>query len=790
MTKFFFLLAWRNIKNNLLHSIVNTVGLAVGICAFMFIALFLQHIFSKDKFNENHERLFILQQKIESPANGIAYSAHSPFPLAEALSSQYPEIEKYTRFIYRQEQLQLEGKNKIIIDNGIYADSAFNSLLTLEFLAGDSKTALKEPNSIILNESIKQKLFGDIPFNECIGKTVILTEKVACKVTAIITDHDKGSFWYNFIVSMPTLNIVQGKTVYGDWEVKSRSILFLKKDIDYNLLNKKISPFLKNHNDLYENNTLFLLPLKDNFLNNPIDTKIKKIVMMVVILTIFILSLSFLNFINLRYANAITRIKETSLKKVLGSKRFSVILQWAGESALITFIAFDLAAVLTELLLPAFNAFINYQLEFICVENWKLILSVLSICIFTGIISGTIPALKISSLNLSDSLQNQFKSPKSKLGVRKALLIFQISLTVIFISAMIIMRMQLNYHINKDKGFDEKRLLTYSFLASTSNRKHINEVTELAGRLKENANINQACLSSAAPFIKEFYDHQNLFTTEQTEKDKVAFYVNHVDSAYFEILKLKITEGRKFEVNDYRRPVCVINETAKQKLGLSESTEQLLQPGNIEIIGVVKDYHFGDMNWPIRPLILLPRNDTVAYKNNVLLIRIPEQNSAKTKSWIINKTATYLPEEQVEYNWLEDLIPYDVVHAMSLTFRIFSFIAICLSVIGLFGMVSYTTIARSKEIGIRKALGASTLSIFSLLLKSHVRLVVIANLISWPIAYFLMKTFLQFSAYRINISPLIFIATGLITFLIMLLTVGYHILKAARTNPVKELRDE
>lgn len=789
MTKFFFILAWRNIKNNLLHSIVNITGLSIGICTFFLISLFLKNIYSKDKFNENHERLFILQQKIESPTNGISYTQLTPFPLPEALSIKYPEIENYARFEYCQEQLQPEGKNKIIFEDGIYADSTFCSLLTLKFLAGDKQTALKEPNSIIIYESLKLKLFGDIPDSECIGEIIILSESVACEITAVVEDNKNTSLWYRFIISMPTIESVKKSKFYGNWEAESRSIILLKKNAGFQILNDKISPYLKNLNNSYENNNLFLLPLTDNFLNNPIDTKKKMIVIMAVILTAFILLISYINFVNLRYSNAITRIKEISLQKVLGAKRFKIILQWIGESALITFLAFDLAMIFTELMLPAFNNFTSSQLKFMIIENWGLILIVLSTSIFIGILSGSIPALKISSLKLSSSLHNQFKSPKSKLGARKALLIFQISLTVIFIYAMIIMRMQLNYHINKDKGFDEKGLLTYQFISSSSNRKQIDQFIEFAEELKTNPAIQNISISSSAPFI-DFYEFKKIVKNESIENGNVHTAINHVDINYFETLNLRINEGCKFSTEDINRSVCIINEAAKKELALAEPIGKLLQPGNFEIIGVVKNYHAGDLNWPIRPMLLTPRSDTIAYKNNVFVIRIPEQRSGELKAWIENKTKEYFPEDQIEYEWLEDLIPHGFVKALSITFGAFSILAICLSIIGLFGIVSYSTIARSKEIGIRKTMGATSLSIFRLLLKSHIRLVIIANLISWPLAYFMMKTFLQFSEHRINISVFVFIATGLITFLIMFLTVGYHILKASRTNPVKELRYE
>jgi len=326
-------------------------------------------------------------------------------------------------------------------------------------------------------------------------------------------------------------------------------------------------------------------------------------------------------------------------------------------------------------------------------------------------------------------------------------------------------------------------------MASTLNRKQINQFIEFAEKLIENPEIQQISLSSSAPFV-DFYDYENIIKDESLENGNVHTAINYVDINYFGTLNLRLNEGRKFSTDDINRSVCIINEAAKKELDLDEAIGKLLQPCNFEIIGVVKNYHAGDLNWPIRPILLTPRVDTIAYKNNVLVIQVPEQRSADLKKWIEIKTKEYFPEDQIEYEWLEDLIPHGFVKALSITFGAFSILAICLSIIGLFGMVSYSTLARSKEIGVRKTMGASSISIFGLLLKSHVKLVVIANLFSWPIAYFMMKAFLQFSEYRVDISIFVFIASGLITFLIMFLTVGYHIYKASRTNPVNELRYE
>jgi putative ABC transport system permease protein len=349
--------------------------------------------------------------------------------------------------------------------------------------------------------------------------------------------------------------------------------------------------------------------------------------------------------------------------------------------------------------------------------------------------------------------------------------------------------MQVNYQISKNKGFNEKKVLVYPFYASSVNRNRIEQMQKLAEELQINSSIKDVSISGSAPFV-DFYSYNNFYSESAGASSIVQMKYNIIDLNYISTLEINLTEGRIFIPEDMHNSVCLINETAKRKLGLENAIGSIIQPMNLEVIGVLKDYHTGDMNWPIFPLIMTPRIDTVSYTKNVLIIRLAEENTEKVRTWINSKTKEFFPDDRIEYGWLESYIPYGITKTISKIFEIFSVIAICISIIGLFGMVTYSTVARSKEIGIRKVMGASSRTIFSLLLKSHLKLVVIANVISWPLAYYIMKMFLQIFAYRINISIFVFVATGLITFLIMFLTVGYHILKASRTNPIKELSYE
>ena len=785
MTKFFFLLAWRNIKNNWLNSIITIAGLSIGICAFIIISLALQFELSYEKFNENYKQLYVLEQKITSPNQGISYKRFSPSPLPEKLKNDFPEVRDYARFLRTSEKFQLEGSSKIIADWGLYADPSFCSLFKLKFLAGTPEKALLEPNKIILTRSLKEKLFGDIDPEECIGKTVLVSENQLYEITAITEIHPRNTeIYYSYILSMPTMDETD-----EDWGSETFNIIMLEKGANYKALNEKISNYLQNINKSFENKQVFLLPIEDNHLNNPVDTKKKMIVYVALLLTVFILLISFINFINLRYANGITRIKETSLKKVLGARRSKIVFQWIGESALITFISFDIALILAELFLPSFNSQFGFKFKLISFENWQLIFVVFCITLFIGIISGSIPALRISSIKITNSLKNQFKSSKSKFGAKTVLLVFQISLTVIFISSMMIMRMQVNYQINKDKGFNEKNVLVYPFYASSVNRNRIEKMQKLALELQINSSIEDVSISCSAPFI-DYYNYNNFYSEIAGASSSVQMKYNVIDLNYISTLDIDLTEGRMFIPEDMYNSVCIINETAQRKLGLENAVGSIIQPMNLEVIGVLKDYHTGDMNWPIFPLIMTPRIDTVSYTKNVLIIRLAKENTEEVRTWINTKTKEFFPDDRIEYEWLESYIPYSITKTISKIFEIFSVIAICISIIGLFGMVTYSTVARSKEIGIRKVMGASSRTIFNLLLKSHLKLVIIANVISWPLAYYIMKMFLQIFAYRINISIFVFVATGLITFLIMFLTVGYHILKASRTNPIKELRYE
>lgn len=790
MTKFFFLLAWRNIKNNLTHSIVKIVGLSIGICAALIISLVVKFENSYEKFNEQHEQMFILQQKVSSPDLGISYDRFTPSPLPEKLKQDFPEIKNYTRFSRTREKFQVKESSKIILSYGLYTDDSFCSIFTIKFLAGNPENALNEPNKIIITRPLKEKLFGDTDPEECIGKTVIVSENQLCEITAVADLHPRNTeIHYSFLISLKTLEASNNVILDEDWSTETYNVLLLNKQTDYKEFNSKIANYLQSINESFEYKQAFLLPLADNHLNNPDDPKKKKIVYIALLLFAFILLISFVNFVNLRYSNGMTRIKEASLQKVLGARKIKIIFQWIGESALITFFSFDLALILAELFLPIINRKFGYRFKLINADNWKLILLVLVLTIVVGIISGTIPALRIASLKITTSLKNQFKSPKSKIGAKKALLAFQISLTVIFISAMLIMRMQVNYQKNKDKGFNEKNILIHSFYASTKNRNKIDQFHNFAQNIKSNPAVKDFSISTSVPFIN-FYNYINCHAENKNENNSIQVGFNKVDLNYISTLEIQIIEGRTFNDDDNSNSVCIINETAKRKLGLDNPIGTYIEPLNLQIIGIAKDYHIGDMNWPIYPLVVGLRDDTTSYAKNVLSFRINEDNIAETKNWISEKSKEFFPDNNISYKWLEEYTPISVTKAINGIFEVFSFIAICISIIGLFGMVSYTTVARSKEIGVRKVMGADSKSIFNLLLRSHLRLVIIANIIAWPIAYFIMKMFLQIFAYRISIPYFVFILTGVITFFIMFATVGYHILKASRTNPIKELRYE
>ena len=632
MIKFFFTIAWRNIKNNPLHSAISVLGLSIGIGLFILIAVYLNAINNYDSFHKKHKRLYILEQKVSDPNSGIRYNKYSPAPLPEALGSRYPEIESWARLYQTQEKLQVEGKDKIIKDFGMYADSTIEYMFTFHFLAGDPHTALNKPNKIVLNETLKQKLFEDIPYEECLGKTIIISETVPCEITGIIKDLPYNATVFsrcNHLVSMPTLLSLKNGRLDEDWNMETLNTFLLKPGTDYNAFNTKISGFLSTHNKEYKNHELFLLPIKDNLLNNPIDTKKKSIVLMISLLALFILILSCINFANLRYAHSLNRIKETSLRKVLGAKRFKIILQWVGESILLTFIAFDLSLILTDLFEPLINQFLGTELNLFTAENLKVFLIVFAISLIIGVFSGTLPALKLSKLNPVQSLQNHFQNPRSKSRIRMSLLGFQIGLTVLFISCTILMRMQLQFQKEMDKGFKEEGLLTYKFLGSTSDQRLIRQMRPFADQLKKNSEIQDVSLSSSAPFMSH-YTYREI--SDKEEKDlKVRGQVNSIDENYFETLGLNLIKGRKLTSKDSRKKVCLINETGVRKLKLENPIGKIIQPGNLQIVGVTKDYNVHDLNWPIRPVILRPRNDTVAYEKNVLLVRISGKQNGEIK---------------------------------------------------------------------------------------------------------------------------------------------------------------
>jgi len=789
MVKYFFILAWRNIRNNILHSLINIVGFSVGLCCFLLIALLIDYQYSYEKFHHNYKRIFLVEEKAVRINDQVSYTRYTPYPLLADLNRKYPEIESWTRLLHTEEQFGIPGKTRKLKEQGLYADSSFFSIFTYQFLTGEPKTALHSPGSIVLTKSFSERIFGVNPYGKILGQEIIVGDSLICKITAIIDDPPSNTvIRFNYVLSIPTLDQVTGISYETDWRAKAINFVMLYKSTDYQFVTNKISNYLHNINEDFENHSLFLLPLEKMLLDNPGDTKKGRIVNMAIILTVFILMISAANFISLRSANSITRLKETTIKKIHGSNRFMIILQWIGEAMLITFFAFDLALIMAELLLPVFNRVVSSDLRLIYADNWDFIVMVLLISLFIGIFAGVVPALRISGIKSVELLKTRTGKFSSKGRMRKFLVGFQLVLTVFFISSAFIMRLQFRYIHNKDKGFQEEGVLVHRFLASPSDPQQIIQFRTLRDELISNPFIENASLSKTTPFLG--HPRFDIYLDETAPEDKILVVVNNVDRNYLNTMGLSMVEGRNFTSDDQPGTVCLINETAREHLGKDKIVGSLINPGKIEIIGVVEDYHLTDMNWIIRPCVLLLRNDTIPYENNVLLIKLSGNDLQTSKDAIQNEIEDFFPDKNIELTWFEDMIPYDVISAISGSFAFFSALAILISIIGLFGMISYSVVARSKEIGIRKALGATARKIFNMILRSYVILVINTSMIACPMAYFIMKKFMQIFAYRIDIPVYVFILAGLITFLITLATISYHLIKASVTNPVRELRYE
>lgn len=809
MIKNYFKIALRNLARFKIYSFINITGLAVGMACSILIILFIQNELSYDKFQENSDRIYRLSREwFNEDGTSSLHLARVAPPIGPLLKNDFPNIiEEVTRVSSDWNTfLQVDGRT-FIEDKFFWAENNFFKIFSFEFIKGNPNTALSEPYSVVLTESMAKKYFGN---EDPIGKTILYERKDNLKVTGVIKDVPENShFKFDFLGSFITLNDYEGiETLTRNWGSNNYvTYILLPEKFPVEELVRQIPAFLDKHlTQLVIDNTgnppsiqpsktnkLHFWKLTDIHLRSHLVTELEENgdindVYIFSIVALFILLIGCINFMNLSTARSAKRAREVGMRKVLGAFKKQLVLQFIGESLIISFIAMLFAVVLVEAGLPFFNNFIDKQLNIDYFGNPTIVLGLLCLTLIVGLIAGSYPAFLLSSFNTIKVIKGNSSSGKSRF--RTVLVVAQFTISIALIICMGIVYSQMEFFKSKDLGYDKSKVVLLP-----SNQEMRKEIESIKSQLYENPNILSVASSRLVPsdMLVNSWGGQ-LVGEDNPAPLNFRLAAQEVDHDFIKTYGLHLVAGRDFS-RDFATDdssAFILNEAAVKQLGWTPreaiNKKMIYGDRNGKVIGVVNNFHFESLHNKIVPIIFL----LTKTRNVNFSVKISGNDIAGTMKFLKEKWTEFRPDYPFEYTFLEDQLEelYTSEKKLGDIFGIFSLLAVIIACLGLFGLASYSAEQRTKEIGIRKVLGSTVSGIVILFSKDFLKLVIISNLIAWPLAYFAMNKWLEGFAYKTGISIWIFVLSGTIAILIALLTVSFQAVKAGFSNPVKSLRYE
>ena len=806
MLKNYFLIALRNLRKNRIFSLINVVGLSVGLTCCILIALFVHDELNFDNYSENASRIYRLGINVTGNGNTVVY----PDPdegVGPGVKNEIPEVENFTR-ILPETEIFLNYENKQFKETKLaFADSNFLRFFSIPLVKGDRQTALAEPNSIVVSKQLAKKYFGD---EDPLGKTLV-SGILTLKVTGLIDKiPDNSHFHFDALISMPTMHFE-----HHTWSnIGFYTYLSLNKNADPKKIEAKFPKLVEKYvvpevqHDMGVSLTearksvntfrFFLQPLRDIHLHS--DTKYEleangdiQYVYIFSALAVFILMLACVNFTNLATAYGSKRSKEVGIRKVMGSAKGQLVFQFLMESILLTFFALLLACILVSALLPYFNQLSGKHFDYHSLINYKFILAALVLAVLTGICAGIYPAFILSSLNIARVLKSSFfKHGNSRNILRSSLVVFQFFVSTALIIATIIVYQQLHYMQNKKLGYDKDQVV---YLEDTYliGRRDIRYA--FRQQLASDSRVINASIGTDVPGNLNMDGTQIYPKEKESNENDVEIHANiyHVDYDYLSTMGMKVVMGRNFS-KDFPTDsfATVINETAVRDLGWSNTNpigKTIVTSGRHEfkVIGVVADFHYTSVKQQIAPLMMRLDRPGAGLIIKVKTEDIPGFLKDLEKKWrALNQAAPF------SYYFLNN--HFDFLYAAEQRtgkiFSLFAIIAIVIAAFGLFGLAAFTTEQRAKEIGIRKVLGASVRQVLLLVSKEFLLLVLISFAIAIPLTWWAMNKWLMDFAYRIRIGMTVFVLACISSLAIALIAISAQAIKAAIANPVKSLRTE
>ncbi|MEZ5197497.1 MAG: ABC transporter permease [Bacteroidales bacterium] len=792
MIRNYFIYAIRNLVRQKGFSIINIAGLAIGMAIAILIYIWVQHELSYDKFNTKYERLFRLVQT-QHYASGPLTTTCMPGPIAKDIRDEIPEIKN--SFMFYSMTMTVNYGNKVFTEEVRLADPELFEMFDFDFIEGSPSHVFEELKSIVITEKMAKKLFES---EDPMGKIITLNNDLEFKVTGVIEEIPENSS-FRFDICFPFRNIEEMGQSIDEYGWNSYYVYIeLMENASYPDVNKKINKFLENKgrerslaegNDDYDSDIdLFLFPLEKIHLYSYRDGRGDiQFIYIFSAIAIFIILIACINFMNLATARSAKRAKEISIRKSVGADRSNLIRQFLGESLMISFCAMLIAIVLVSVLLPWFSLLVGKELvfDFSDVSLWLLLIGT---TLIIGVLAGSYPAFYLSAFNPAKAMRNGINKGKGNFYFRRSLVVFQFVLSVGLIISTIVVKRQLNYLHNNKLGMD---LNDVSLMTLRGNAFEKYDV--LKNDLLSNPNVLNVSRANSIPFYIGSNSGGIEWEGKNTEDDIIVGFT-FADENYIETMGMQMRDGRFFagEIQSDTSAV-VINETAAKAFGLENPVGKWLSWGDGEanryhIIGVVKDFHHLPMQQGIDLMTMYyaPQNC------RLMLVKTRAGKYAQVKDELETIWTSNAPGFPYEPKLLKELYENAYTDEARLIRIIgyFAILAIFISCLGLFAMSTYMAEQRTKEIGIRKILGASTSGIVSLISREFIIWVLIANLIAWPVAWFAMKDWLDGYVYHTQISPDIFGMALLISIVIALLTITYQSLSTAAKKPVEAIKYE
>ncbi len=786
MFKNYLKIAWRNLLRNKSFSLLNIIGLSIGLAVTAIITIWINFEMGYDRFHVNIDRVYEVNN-IYPIGDEILTWNSTPKVMAEVIKKDYPEVEAVSRYYFNTSFLFAKDEKRIK-STGTIVDSDFLKIFTFPLLQGNLNTVFEDVNSVVITETFAKKLFGS---KSPIGQLVTIDNSDSFKVTGILKDLPKNSS-FNFEFLLPWAYLHQKGWSDDNWGNNSvATYVMLKKGTDFKSFSKKIKTLRERYDKGSPKMKTMLYPYSRTWLygefKNGVETGGRiDIIRMFGIIAAIILIIACINFMNLSTARSEKRAKEVGIRKVIGAEKGALIAQFLGESILISFLAALLAFIFILVTLPSFSILIDKPIA-LDLTNSSFWLAALGIIILTGILAGSYPALYLSAFKPSAVLKGTFKKMNSSITPRKVLVVLQFAAAIIFITASIIVMQQLNKVQDRQAGYNKNNLI----------------YTEIEGDMEKNYNLikNELLRSGAAssvtktnaPMTESMSNTWDIKWEGKDPNDKTLVNRFIVDDAIIKTTGMQLIAGRDFDLKKYPTDstAVILNESAVKLMNFNDPVGKIIKDFGIDwhVIGVAKDFVLKSPFQKIEPLVIQGAKGWFSFIHIKLNKEVSTSENLAVIEAIFKK---YNPEYPFSYEFIDSAYAskFDDQKRIGRLVNLFTLLTIFISCLGLFGLASYMAENRIKEIGIRKVLGASVQSITTLLSIDFLKLVLIAIVIAVPISWYLTSSWLEEFAFRITISWWIFLAAGVLALVIAFFTVGYQAIKAAVVNPVKSLRSE